>query len=143
MLLSQYLVEDFGTIGSVQCCVHQVSFLSTFHPPNRAKYKLPFESSAGVGEGLSAAHKSFRLLLLPSGPDKVHGVLLRRTQTMPGEAFQRQFKLPIYYIVFSLQSQYSFGLVGNIVVGLVGDIVQRLVGEGGRASAAIAPPHQI
>jgi hypothetical protein len=62
---------------------------------------------------------------------------------MPGEAFQRQFKLPIYYIVFSLQSQYSFGLVGNIVVGLVGDIVQRLLDEGGRASAAIAPPHQI
>jgi hypothetical protein len=51
----------------------------------QAKYKLPFESSAGVGEGLSAAHKSFRLLLLPSGPDKVHGVLLRRTQTMQAE----------------------------------------------------------
>jgi len=46
---------------------------------------LPFDDPAGVGEGLSAAHKKIRLLLLPSGPDKVHGILLRRTQTMPTE----------------------------------------------------------
>ena len=55
-------------------------------PPYK-KTKLPLYSSAGVGEGLSAAHKNLRLLLLPSGPDKVHGIPLRRTQTMPDEAF--------------------------------------------------------
>ena len=30
-------------------------------------------------KGLSAAHKRSRLSLLPSGPDEVHGLLLRRT----------------------------------------------------------------
>jgi len=66
--------------------------------------KLPFESSASVGEGLSAAHKSFRLLLLPSGPDKVHGVLLRRTQTMQAEPSKGNFML-YNYIIFVYGSQ--------------------------------------
>ena len=60
--------------------------------------KLPFYSSAGVGEGLSAAHKNFRLLLLPSGPDKVHGIPLRRTQTIPGEAIKGQWFSFLYKV---------------------------------------------
>jgi len=34
---------------------------------------------------LSAAHKRFRLSLLPSGPDEVHRFLLRRTQSKPAK----------------------------------------------------------
>ncbi len=60
--------------------------------------KLPSDDSAGVGEGLSAAHRSVRLLLLPSGPDKVHDVLLRRTQTMHAESSKGNFMLPNYII---------------------------------------------
>jgi len=61
-------------------------------------------------EGLSAAHKSFRLLLLPSGPDKVHGVLLRRTQTMPNEAIKGRYKTTLYYMLFVNLCQFNFGL---------------------------------
>lgn len=72
--------------------------------------KLPFNSSAGVGEGWSAAHKNFRLLLLPSGPDKVHGISLRRTQTIPGEAIKGQYLIchTYYYIVFARLCQEMF-----------------------------------
>jgi len=76
--------------------------LYTLFPPINAK--LPFESSASVGEGLSAAHKNFRLLLLPSGPDKVHGILLRRTQTRTGEAVKGHFD-SLNYMVFKALCQ--------------------------------------
>jgi len=38
-----------------------------------------------VRRGFTAAHKANRLLLLPLGPDKVHGALLRRTPTHCGQ----------------------------------------------------------
>jgi len=43
-------------------------------------------------------------LLLPSGPDKVHGVLLRRTQTMRAEPSKGNFML-YDYIIFDISSQ--------------------------------------
>ena len=83
-----------------------------------SKTKLSFDSSADIGKGLSAAHKSFRLLLLPSGPDKVHGVPLRGTQTAPTELSKDNFVVLIYYICFWLfrQQKYTFGFTSEFLL---------------------------
>jgi len=36
-------------------------------------------SRSWLGPGFPAAHRKHHLLLLPSGPDRIHGFLLRRT----------------------------------------------------------------
>ena len=59
--------------------------------------KPSFDSPADNGKGLSTAHRRYRLLLLPSGPDKVHRVLLRRTQTEPAKLSKDDFLLQILY----------------------------------------------
>lgn len=73
----------------------------------------PLRAPLSVGEGFAAAHKSFRLLLLPSGPDKIRGVLLRRTQSIPGGAVKGQLskdKLTnsiIYFFGFPVKDSWS------------------------------------
>lgn len=79
--------SEFGLSANRSQCTH-IFLIRLKTPIFLCNTKLPFNSSAGVGEGWSAAHKNFRLLLLPSGPDKVHGISLRRTQTIPGEAIK-------------------------------------------------------
>ena len=68
------------------------------------KMKCPLTAPHNSGKGLSAAHKNLRLLLLPSGPDKVHGILLRRTQTKTGEAVKGHFG-SLNYMVFASACQ--------------------------------------
>ncbi len=41
-------------------------------------------------------------MLLPSGPDKVHGVSLRRTQTKPGEAVKEHIHSVLIILVFTI-----------------------------------------
>jgi len=83
----------------------------------------PLRAPLSVGEGFAAAHKSFRLLLLPSGPDKIRGVLLRRTQTIPGGAVKGQLskdKLTnsiIYFFCFPVKDSWP-DLTGSIPVHL-------------------------
>ena len=98
-LLIQWLVQEFCINFAIfpNLCTPMCIFSAFFYQICTSCFsaclriaKLPFYSSAGVGEGWSAAHKNFRLLLLPSGPDKVHGIPLRRTQTIPGEAIKGQ-----------------------------------------------------
>lgn len=68
-----------------------------------------------MNSGFAVAHKVLCLLLLPSGPDKVHGVLLRRTQTMPNEAIKGRYKTTLYYMLFVNLCQFNFGLVHDFV----------------------------
>ena len=88
-LLIQWLVQEFCINFAIfpNLCTPMCIFSAFFYQICTSCFsaclriaKLPFYSSAGVGEGWSAAHKNFRLLLLPSGPDKVHKFALRRTQ---------------------------------------------------------------
>ena len=64
-------------------------------------------------KGLSAAHKRSRLSLLPSGPDEVHGLLLRRTPvtlTKPSKD-----NCIVYYIIFCVRSSIAFLVSRNFL----------------------------
>src|SRR5665648_24331 len=96
--------------------------LCTYIPP---KKNCPLVASQGEGEGLSAAHKNFHLLLLPSGPDKVRRFSLRRTQTIPSEATKRQFHIALLYNYYQSKSMilYSSSASGGSISRLLPSLI--------------------
>ena len=75
--ISTLKIKTKNALTTMDECV-EIGICNAVHLSSTAAHKR--YSCRQLGLGYPAAHKWYHLMLLPSGPDMVHGYLLRRTQ---------------------------------------------------------------